>query len=92
MADDVESHQIEFEIDEQMPLRQFIKLVDQHDMYRAYGGAIWAGHYDDYKCIRDNRQRWLTDPDQSVGNFFEDINNNLRLERQSRRCGQRNEE
>jgi len=86
MADDVNSHQKTFEFEKDIEMYDLVKLVEYDKEYLSYGGGLWAGHYDNYKCIRNNHKIWKINGKMSAGEFFTGINKYMCFERNSKKC------
>lgn len=88
MADDVYSHRKTFEFQIHSDMLTIISKIEMDDEYKNYGGAIWAGRYNEkYKCIRDNSGNWLIDQHTTAKDFFTNIDSRLKFERNSQKCG-----
>ena len=63
-ADDMNSHNINFEFDLDSTILEVVEQIESHKKYGFYGGGIWAGKYDDYKTIRTNKGIWSIDKNE----------------------------
>jgi hypothetical protein len=54
---------------------KMLNLIEELLKIHSIGNhwAIWAGTYDNYKCIRDNNGNWLTSKRTKIKVFFKDI-------------------
>jgi len=86
MADDVNSHRKKFEFDQNIKMFELVSYLEEDKEYKSYGGGIWAGNYDNHKCIRDNKENWIINKSMQAKEFFRGINNYLKFERNSTRC------
>ena len=88
MGDDMSRHNKFTEFPEKTKMNKLIsKLVEVHEIPNYW--AIWAGTYNNYKCIRDSKGNWLINKNISIREFFKDINKYVYFDRESfgKKCG-----
>lgn len=87
MADDIFSHRNVFEFDENIKMIELVKHIEEEvGEYKSYGGGIWAGNYDNFKCLRDNQENLRISESIDAKKFFKGIDFHLQFERNSKRC------
>ena len=90
MGDDMSRHNVFTEFPQNMKMDSLIsELLKIHSISK--GWAIWAGNYDNYKCIKDRNGNWLINEKTSIKVFFKDIDNYVFFDMESfgnTRCSQ----
>ena len=71
-GDDMTRHNKFLDIPENYSVKKLVKTLSKHYPI-ASNWAIWAGSYENHKCIRDRYGNWLIDEKTSIKTFFQDI-------------------
>lgn len=74
MSDDMYRHNKFFEFSDDILLVELIRILAKDDEYKYLSkSTIWAGGYDNFKCIQDMNGNWLVSLDVKAVHFFNDI-------------------
>ncbi|MFD2564793.1 hypothetical protein [Aquimarina rubra] len=88
MGDDMSRHNEFTEFSEKTKMSKLIlELKKIHSI--AENWAIWAGTYDNYKCIKDSNGKWLIDEKTTIKVFFKSIEKYVFFDKESfeKKCG-----
>ena len=86
-GDDMRNHNKLFKFNENIKMEKFIEILISDKEYSLFKtSAIWAGDYENYKCVKDNNGNWMINKDIKAKVFFKDIRNYVCFERWSKMC------
>ncbi|WP_435262054.1 hypothetical protein [Tenacibaculum sp. nBUS_03] len=91
MGDDMSRHNKFSEFPNKMKMGKLIlELSKIH--FISKGWAIWAGTYDNYKCIKDGDGNWLIDKNITLKTFFRDTEKYVFFDKESfeKKCKKKN--
>lgn len=82
MGDDMSRHNKFSKFSENTKMSKLIReLIKIHPISENW--AIWAGTYDNFKCIRDSNGNWLINEKTSIKVFFQDVKKHVFFDKES---------